>query len=379
MPVRALDHARELISLPSVSRDSNAEASAYIADAVTSMGLDVERFTYADPAGVEKTNVVARRGSGPGGIAFLAHSDTVPVEGWQMGEPFKPQIQDGKLYGRGACDMKGPVACMLEAIATADVPNDFPVHLIVTADEEVGHWGAWDLARRELVVEPLRSCVGIVGEPTRLEVVHAHKGNVLMRIISHGEAAHSSTGKGLNANLAMIPFLAEMKELHDDLQTKPEYRDDDFEPPTPGFNLGIGDHNSAANITARRSVCTLYYRPTPRNDAGELIEHVKARATHHGLEFVLVYAGEPMFTDPGSPWVRDVLTHANRPASTTVSYATDGTIFGQFLPLVVCGPGDIAQAHTVDEWIALEQLDQGTALYCELIEHRYQTTTENGS
>src|SRR5262249_35738620 len=146
-----------------------------------------------------------------------------------------------------------------------------------------------------------RAAAGIIAEPTQLEVVYAHKATVGIHATSIGRAAHSSTSEGINANLAMIPFLAEMKRIHDELQTDPRYRNEEFDPPTCGWNIGINDHTRAVNITAPRSVCTVYFRPMPGMDVEAMLRRVRECAHGNGITLELYEGGAPLYTDPNSP------------------------------------------------------------------------------
>jgi acetylornithine deacetylase len=367
--MQAVDYARELVSRASPSRVSNRDVSDYVERVLRSLDFETERVEYDDECGVRKVNVIGRKGRGRGGLAFFGHTDTVAADDWAEGDPFTPAVRDGRLYGRGSCDMKGPVACMLAAAARfrpADLKQ--PLYIVSTADEEVGYRGATEVVGRSEMFQEIKSARGIIGEPTRLEVVYAHKGVIGFTATARGRAAHSSTGLGLNANLAMIPFLAEMRRIHDELQTDPKHRNEEFDPPTPGWNIGVNDFNTPVNVTAPRSVATVYCRTMPGTDVDGIAERVRRAAREHGLDLEVVGTGRPMYTDPNSEFVRAVLAVAGRPKPHTVPYGTDGLAFSPHLPLVVCGPGDIAQAHTVEEWIALEQLDSGTELYRKLIE-----------
>ena len=219
---------------------------------------------------------------------------------------------------------------------------------------------------REMVAHGSR---GIVGEPTRLQVVHAHKGTYGFRAVSQGRAAHSSTREGLNANLAMIPFLVEMKAIHDQTEADPVWQNAAFDPPTVSWNIGINDHTAAINITPPQSVCTVYFRPMPGQHPDILLERARAAAARCGVEFQLMHAAPPLYVDPASEYVRDMLRLTGNPTSHTVSYGTDGCMYTALKQLVLLGPGDIAQAHTSDEWIDLDALQRGTVLFAQLIEH----------
>lgn len=367
MDSAVVKYAQELIAHPSASRQSNSAIADNVETTLRQLGFDIERVEYQNPPGIAKVNVVGKLGTGTGGVILAAHTDTVPADDWADGDPCSPVVRDNRLYGRGSTDMKGPLACMLAA-AEKFKSVAAPLTIICTADEEVGSVGARHVCKRSQILRDLKPVGGIIGEPTMLEVVHAHKGVALMEIVSRGIAAHSSTSVGVNANIRMIPFLAEMKELHDRLQTDPAIRNIEFDPPTPGWNIGINDHTPAVNVTPPQSICTIYYRPMPGDDVAGVMKQVEAAAKRHGLEYRIIRNGAPMYCDPQSPWVTKILEIAGRKKAFTAPYGTDGVMFGQHFPVVVCGPGDIAQAHTVDEWIALEQLNLGVDFYTRVIQ-----------
>ncbi len=377
-----LRELEQLISFPSVSKTSNAEISSWVADRLRGLRFDVEQTDYRDDAGVRKVNVVGRRGptsvsgipsvSATGGVAYFCHTDVVPAEGWSGpgGDPFRALVVDDKIYGRGACDMKGSLAAMLAA-AEAYPPERqrSPLWIVCTADEEVGFEGARRLVAdspsyRDLVAaQP--AC--LIGEPTRLSVVHAHKGIEAFRVVSRGEAAHSSTGRGRNANVAMMPMLELLLELEGVCRSSAGLQDPRFEPPTLTWNFGVSDGCDAVNVVPGRSVAWASFRTMPGIDGESLVRRVRERAESLGLDFHPLRGGEPMWVDPETAFVREMaeLT-ASEPH--TVSYSTDG---GQFIELrnrVVCGPGDIAQAHTSDEWLELDQLAAGIRLFGRAIE-----------
>jgi acetylornithine deacetylase len=188
-----------------------------------------------------------------------------------------------------------------------------------------------------------------------------------MKAISRGRAAHSSTAEGINANLAMIPFLAELKAIHDEVESDPQWHDARFIPPTQTWNILICDHTRAVNITPPQSICQVYFRPMPGQDADSLVERCQRKAAECGIELEVTIRGRAIFLAPDSPLVLEALELADREAATTVAYSTDGAMLGALDSMIVAGPGDIRQAHTHDEWIALEQLDLGTQLYSRMI------------
>lgn len=369
----ALEYNQRLVSFESTSNLTNAPVSDYCEEVLSGLGFAIERIEYDDPHGVRKVSVLGKKGEGTGGMAYFGHTDVVPADPWHTDDfgPFEPTIVGERLYGRGSCDMKGSIACMFAAAERlADLSLKQPVYVTCTSDEEIGYGGATAVAQRselfrEMVAGGSR---GIIGEPTMLEVVYAHKGTTGLVATSHGTASHSSTTAGLNANLAMIPYLAEMKAIHDETESSSEWQNDAFDPPTLSWNIGINDHTAAVNITPPKSVCTVYFRAMPGQEIDSLIERAQASAQECGIEFVVKSRAEPLYIDPDSPFVREVLDLAGRDTPTTVCYGTDGGMLTELSNMVVIGPGDIAQAHTWDEFIDLEQLELGTDLYARMIE-----------
>ena len=370
----ALEYLQQLIPFPSVSTVSNVEISDCVEQWLRRLGFDIERMNYVDDFGVPKSNVLGRKGPTTGcGLAYFGHTDVVPVDSWSFPKsgPWTPLIADGRIYGRGSCDMRGSLCCMLSAIESlASRPLKSPLYYIATADEEVGMPGARKVVDqsalfREIVASQTRS---IIGEPTRLEVVHAHKGGRAIRAVSTGRAAHSSTGLGVNANFRLIPFLSEVAAIAKEMETSPAWCDTRFDPPTPSLNIVIHDTNTGLNITSAKSECTVYFRPMPGQDADGMVQRLRSLAEASGLAFEVLFAGTPLFTDPQNPFIQELITLSGNTTSRTVAYGTDGAVMTELRNIVVFGPGDIAQAHTDDEWISLEQLDRGTDLYRRCVE-----------
>jgi len=373
--MNSLAFLNQLIPFPSVSSASNADVSRWAEQQLQALGFTTEWLEYTDPAGVTKVCVSGQKGPQTGrGLAYFCHTDVVPVGSWSFPNsgPWEPLQTDDRLYGRGSCDMKGSLACMLAAAEnTLQATLTSPLGIVCTADEEVGLRGAKHLVEHSAMYRSMVDCQSraIIGEPTLLDVVHAHKGGRAMKVTSHGIAAHSSTGKGVNANMAMIPFLTEMYQLCQEIDGNAMYTDDRYDPPTINLNLGINDHTHALNITPAQSVCTVYFRTMPSVDSDALAQRIQQTAERCGLDFEIMFAGDPVFTDPESAFIHELLPLTDRQQSRTVAYGTDGSCFSELNDIVVLGPGDIRQAHTDDEWISLEQLAQGTELYTKLIHH----------
>ena len=367
-----VDYASELIRFGSVSYLSNGPVTDYAESVLQDLGCETERIEYMD-GGVLKANVFGRFGdAGVGGLAYFGHTDVVPVDDWSIAEhgPFEPVVRDGRLYGRGSTDMKGSIACMFAALRSLKGQSfKHPVYISCSSDEELDHRGAIEIAERSRLYRELieGDACGIVGEPTSLDVVYAHKGGVQIVVTSHGKAAHSSTREGLNANLAMIPFLQDLKTIYETTESDQSLMDTEFDPPTVCMNIGINDHTKAINITAPQSVCTACFRPMPGTHVDSIVSQIRNAAEAHGVEFRLRNQNPPFRRDPVGDYVKQsVELTGGRPAR-TVAYGSEAGNYDELENLIVLGPGDIAQAHKSDEWIALEQLDEGQRVYSSMI------------
>ena len=372
--MKALRYAKRLISFDTTSHLSNRKICKYLELKLTKHGFLVEKTEYVDEAGVRKQNVIAKIGRGTGGLAYFAHSDVVPASNWFDGTagPFEPTVMEHRLYGRGSCDMKGSIACMLAAAQLFD-PDDLkhPLYFVVTADEETGFAGARSVVNdskiyREIVDNGTRA---IIGEPTSLEVVYAHKGIYEITATAAGRAGHSSTREGINANIAMIPFLQDLNQLRALTESDPAWQNDLFDPPTLSMNICIKDNAEAPNVTPSKSVCVTSLRPMPGVDVEPLIEKLVNSANQNGLHLEVQRHGAPVLTDAGSEFVAGSLKLAGRPKPRSACYGTDGGVFTEIEHKIVLGPGSIDQAHTHDEWISLEQLEKGTELFARMIRH----------
>lgn len=371
--MKSVEYLKELIPFPSVSCDSNVDVSRWVEGCLWNLGFETEWIEYQDASGVTKACVSGKKGPDTGrGLAYFCHTDVVPAASWSFAEsgPWQPFQTEDRLYGRGSCDMKGSLACMLAAVERHGTDQlTAPIHIVCTADEEIGLQGARYLAKNSAMYRSIveRQSRAIIGEPTMLEVIHGHKGGRAMKIMSHGLAAHSSTGIGVNANMAMIPFLSGIRELYQEIENDSAWQDSRYQPPSISLNLGINDHTYALNITPGRSECTVYFRTMPDVDGDGLVARIRSLADACGLEFEMLFAGNPVFTDPQSAYVRELLDLTVTSQSHTVPYGTDGSCFAELSDMVVLGPGSIDQAHKDDEWISLDQMSRGTDLYSTLI------------
>jgi acetylornithine deacetylase len=362
-----LELAQTLIAFPSPFTESNQAIAAYLATLLTDLGFAVEELAYLDD-GKRKVSLVARLGEGTGGLGFFSHTDTVTpnADGW---DPYTPTVQDGKLIGRGACDMKGPLAAtVVAAAAFVDQPLQRPLTLVLTADEEIGYGGAKQVVTESRLLREIRPTYGVIAEPTRLRPVYAHKGGARIHCTAYGRAAHTSTDAGISANFRIAPFLAEMAELNQLFRREARFQNPDFDPPTNGFNMVIDDGGTPSNVTAAKTVCTLGIRPMPHDASQEAIDLILAAAARHNLETDW-YLHEPFAVPPHAPIIQAALAATGRTSAETVPFGTEAAIFKDLAQLVILGPGDIAQAHTVGEWIDLAQLTEAVEVYRQMIHH----------
>lgn len=358
--------ATDLINIKSVSQQNNVAISDYIECLLIAAAWQVERTSYRDENGEEKVNLVAKLGDGTGGLAFCSHSDTVPgqEDDWAA---FDAQVKDGKLYGRGSCDMKGPLAATLVAALAVDPASlKKPLYIIVTSDEELGLLGAKFIAQQSVLLRESRPTYGIIAEPTNMLPVYSHKGFGRIFASACGKSAHSSTGFGESALLKCAPFLNDLKAIADLLESDETFHNADYTPPTQTLNAMIETEPTAINVTAERAVVRVSFRPMPDSRSEEVHQWIIDSAEAHGLDVVESYI-DPLFLPPTAELVTTVVEITGRDP-VTASFGTDGNYLRQWIDqLIVLGAGDIAQAHTVGEYVSLAQLQESVEVYSQLI------------
>lgn len=357
----------EFIKIPSVTEDGNEAITDRLEEILKSYNFVCERHTFKDKFGTTKHNLIAKLGKGKGGLGFFVHSDTVPVsDDWQG---FEPRIEDAKLYGRGSCDMKGPIAAALLAIKDikeSDLKK--PLYFIAAADEEWGLQGAKNITiSKNMLFNESWPDMGIVTEPTSLIPVYAHKGSYHINVTAHGKAAHSSTDLGKSANFMLAPFLAEMAEFREKLMTDESYMNFEFEPATNGLNLVLNDYGTAHNVTAAKSTAALNFRTMPNSRQEDIVAFIEERAKSYGFE---VSGGglDPFYTDKDSDVIKLALAATGKKEAMTVPYGTDALFYQPFLDQVILGAGNIQQAHTVNEFIDIAELEQSVGIYRSMVE-----------
>jgi len=353
------------VAIESETHHSNREVSDRIQAVMEEIGFIVERIAFDDD-GAEKVSLVGKLGNGAGGLGLFGHSDVVPGgAGW---EPYRPEVRDGRLYGRGSCDMKGALAAMLVAASQTPVAMlRHPLFVVVTSDEEAGHLGAINVVSNSELLNEGWPAWSIVGEPTQLRPVSAHKGGSRITVTARGVAAHTSTDRGVSANFLIAPFLAEMAELAGLFKSDERFMNQEFDPPTNGFNMTMDDDGCKLNVTAAKTVCTLGLRTMPDAHSDEANQMIIDRAKAHGLE-VESWSFPPFYVSPETEIVETACKVTGASRALAVPYGTEAVWYQQHSETLVLGPGDIAQAHTVGEWVEVDQLQRAVELYRRMIE-----------
>jgi len=357
-----------LVRFDTTSHKSNLPLVRFVEDYLAQHGIASQLVPSADGA---KASLYATIGpAAVPGVALSGHTDVVPVEGqsWTS-DPFELAERDGCLYGRGTADMKGFLACVLAAVP--DLLRRqlaIPVHIAFSYDEEIGCLGV-----RPLIAELGRRFVHprlvIVGEPTSMSVVDSHKGPVRWRIDIRGRAAHSSMAPlGVNAIAVAGRIIAELARIEEELKAAP--RDDRFDPPYATLQVTRIAGGTATNIVPVSCHLDFDVRALPGVDiqaidrrlrafAGVCTADMRRVASEAGIDIAITNEVPPFAAGAGSEAVALALRLAGQNETHAVSYATEAGLFqAAGSPSVVIGPGDIAQAHSADEWIAKDQLDK---------------------
>jgi acetylornithine deacetylase/succinyl-diaminopimelate desuccinylase-like protein len=357
---------KDLVAIDSRSFVSNLAIAERVEQALA--GFTIERLDYTDPQGVAKRSLVAHRGprgGKPGGVALSAHMDTVPDTGWHE-NPFSARLDEkGVLHGLGATDLKGPLASII--IAATELPQSVPVSLLISADEETTKEGAKVIAARSALVREARPAAIVVAEPTRLKPVRGHRSHIEFTAIATGEAAHSSTGRGRNANWELLPFLNRMHEIFLRLRRDPALQDAAYDPPFSDFNLILDNHGSAINVTVPKATARIKYRYSAGIDPETLVGEVREAAERAGLALAIAREGDPPELAPDHPLIR-LAVEITGEAPATAPYGTDASELQGIAPCVVLGPGDIAAAHRPGESVRIADLAAAVPVFMRLAE-----------
>lgn len=358
----------QLIAYPTISADSNLVLINDLAARLESCGARVDLFR--DETG-RKANLFATLGPDrAGGVVLSGHTDVVPVadQDWSS-DPFEMRQADGRLYGRGSCDMKGFIAAslvMAQEFGAMDLRR--PIHFAFTYDEEVGCIGASALVP-ELQKRGLKPAMAIIGEPTEMRVIEGHKGcceytTRFLGLEGHGSAPE----RGVNAAEYAVRYVSRLLELRQELMGRvlPSSR---FEPPWSTLNIGQISGGVAHNVIAAKAEVEWEMRPVVQADAdfvkraiedyveSDLLPAMRAVWSKADIstEIIGEIAGLERMDDNAARDLVTGLVGANH--ADVVAFCTEAGLFQQTgMSVVVCGPGSIEQAHMADEFIAVDQL-----------------------
>jgi acetylornithine deacetylase len=377
-----IDMIERLVGFDTTSRDSNLDLIHFVADYLAGHGIAAKLIH--DESGA-KANLYATLGpTDRPGIALSGHTDVVPVDGqdWST-DPFGMARKDGRLYGRGTADMKSFIAIALALVPEFLArPLEVPIHLAFSYDEEVGCLGVHGILDH-LRTEGVSPRIVIVGEPTNMKVVDAHKGiRSFITTVSGLEAHSSATHIGVNAIMFATELIAFLGRLADEMKARAGGDAARFEPPYTTLSVGVIEGGTALNIIPKTCRFVWEYRAVPGMDEDEILDRFEAFAGDEVLPRMrAAWEGATIVTErrahvpglaaaPGSDAETLVKALVESNQTFAVSFGTEAGIFhAADIPAVVCGPGDILQAHKPDEFIELEQVERCLAFMRKLMAH----------
>ena len=373
------EYLARLVAFPSVSERSNRDVAAFIADVLRGSGVDAEMFWTG-----EKVNLFATLGPADRdmGIILSGHMDVVPTEGqtWTS-DPFHLQSRDGRLYGRGAADMKGFLACVLSLVERLRADRlKTPLHLCFSHDEEIGCVGVRPmlatLAARGFTA---RAC--IVGEPTGMKLVAGHKGKLAAMATCRGVAGHSALApRALNAIHMAVDVIGLLRDRQSRLE-QAGARDEAYDIPYTTIHVGLIRGGTALNIVPDHCTVDFEIRAVGSEDpaallgeiardVGDLQAAAQAAFPLAGVEIETVNSYPGLDTSADDEVVAFVGALVGSRRTTKVAFGTEGGLFKETLgvPTVICGPGSMEQGHKADEFVAQEQLDRCDAMLDRLVD-----------
>ena len=371
-----LDLYRTLISLPTISSleaehdQSNRTLINTLADWLATLGFKTEIIAVEGTR--DKYNLLATLGEGDGGLLLAGHTDTVPFDqGRWTFDPFKLTEKDGKFYGLGTADMKGFFAFVVDTVANMDLTQlKKPLRILATADEETTMLGARTFAQHSHI----RPDCAIIGEPSSLKPIRAHKGYIGNAVRVIGKSGHSSDpDKGINAIEIMHEATGKLIELRNNLREK--YRHDGFLIPYPTMNLGNIHGGDGLNRIC--ACCELQFdvRPLPNLELKDLNEMMQ-QALQPLMErwgdrvtLTALYEPIPGYECSHSAQVVQVVEKLLGEKAETVSYCTEAPFIQQLCPTLILGPGSIEQAHQPDEFLETKYIQPTRDLLAKLIGH----------
>lgn len=381
----ALAMIQRLVAIPTVSRDSNLGLIETARDYLAGLGVQ-SRLTY--DASEKKANLFATLGEGrKPGIILSGHTDVVPVDGqtWAT-DPFTPILRDGRLYGRGSADMKGFIGTVLAmAPKFLAAQMDSAVHIALSFDEEVGCIGVRGMIR-DLEDIGLKPAGCIVGEPTDMQPVIAHKGMHRFRCCVKGREAHSSyTNRGVNAIEYAAQIIVYIRQMADRM-AQLEQRDYGFTVPYTTLQTGVVKGGIATNVIPKECEFHFEARTLPGTDVEDLYAEIKAYGAsllpamrqvepNAAIDFEFVNSSPGLVMEENDAIVQLAAALSRNKGGGKVSYGTEAGLFQRAgIPTVICGPGSIEQAHSPDEYVSLEQLAQCEAFLARLVDRQATPT-----
>ncbi len=374
-PASVAELLRRLIAIPSVNPDGDpgtdrtgeGECAEYVGGLLGALGANV----HYDEVLPGRPNVIGRFPSATPGkprVLLAPHTDTVGVGGMTV-DPFGGEIRDGKIFGRGACDTKGTMAAMLWALhelgAEKVAALDVEVSFVGLMGEESGQPGSRDFAERYRG----HYAFALVGEPTGCQIVHKHKGTLWVTLSTRGKAVHGSTPElGVNAIAKMARVITALDTTFRERLVAPEFADPVLGSPT--INPGICRGGTRANIVPEHCTLSVDMRVTPALAARGALTVLTAFLEEIGFDGEIRPTLEcrPLDVSADHPFVQRLRNQPQAPACVGAPWFCDAAVLAEAdIPSVAAGPGSIAQAHTADEWIALDALEEGVAFYRDFL------------
>ena len=374
---KAIEILEKLVSIPSISGKPTKEIVDYIKDYLESYGVEVI-LSFDETK--KRANVFASFGPRiDGGVLLNGHTDVVPVEGqkWST-NPFKLTRKEEKLHGRGAVDMKGFLACVLACVPHFQSSKLLkPIYLAFTFDEETGGFGVPYLLEK-MKSDGVNPDIVIVGEPTDMKIVTSHKGGDEMRTEIIGHEVHScDPKKGVSAINIATKLINKIEEIGVRLASNP-YKGSSFDPPYSTFNVGTIHGGTARNSTSGWCNFDWEFRPMPGENSREIISEIEnyadkillpqfktpnKRAEINIITEISVPPLDDRLSEKAASFVSKV---TGRNSREVVSFGTDAGYFSDVgYSTVVCGPGSISRAHAPDEYVTLNELNEGVVKFRE--------------
>lgn len=358
-----------LIAFPTVSRDGNIELIRYIADYLSGAGIEAELYPHGDG---DRASLFATVGPHKrGGVVLSGHTDVVPVDGqaWTS-DPFRLTRREDRLFARGAADMKGFVACAIEALVAAkDEDLARPLHVAFSYDEEIGCVGVRPMLA-ELAAAGIRPEWVLIGEPTSMQVATGHKGKTGIRATCRGHAAHSALApSGLNAIHLASDMLTGIREMQAEIE-RTGRRDDDYDVPYTTLHAGVIKGGTALNIVPDNCEMLFEIRNIAGDDPKSIMNQFFDRAeaivsksksqfpeTEIRLDIFNEYPG--LGTDEAGAVAERAIALSGQSNRIKVAFGTEGGLFQEVLgtTAIVCGPGSMDQGHKPDEFVSLAQME----------------------